>query len=277
MGELFILSSSNNRKVYIQVRDFDRAVIMDLDQFVSRLESKFGLTPLSTPTLISHPVILAGETFAKGVDSRVQSYALIEVEEEHIRELTERMQGYKEIQAVAPGPPMPYAPDPRIILPYNGKLDELDLMIGLMSQTRVEWKDTRERLGAVIATIGKTTRIQHPQRTAYAINMDGAAIYFQNGVITSVTARAFNRDFMAVSYFLPPEMDVNKINPPYQRLDEHLAYPRDITDLEPLIHNVLKGANQARINYAQRRELSDALTRTHQLTLMFADTHRELS
>ncbi len=250
---------------------------MALEQFVRNLETRLGLTPLGAPSLFSHPVIMAGENFAK-VDSRVEGYALTEVEEERIRELIENIKGYEEIQAVMPGQPMPYKPDPRIILPYNGKLDELDLMIGLMPQTRVVWKDSGERLNAVIATIGKTTRIRHPQRTAYATDVYGAAIYFENGIITDVTARPFRQgDFMAVGYFVPPDMDINKINPPYERTDDHLAYPRNMADLEPLIQGGLGRANQAGINYAERKELRYALTRTHQLALMFVETHKELS
>ncbi len=147
-----------------------------------------------------------------------------------------------------------------------------------MPQTRVQWKDNEERLDAVIATIGKTTRIRHPQRTAYATTVDGAAIYFENGVIADVTMRVYDRDFMGVGYFVPPEMDINKIHPPYERHDDHLAYPRDITDLQPLIQDCLRQANQAGIkNYAQRTDLREVLTRSHELALMFIDNHRELA
>ena len=250
---------------------------MALERFLDTLVDKFELASLGTATLFSHPVILAGETFAK-LNDRVESYTLTEVEEEHMRELTESLQWYKEIQAVVPGQPMPYKPDNRIIFPYNGKLGEFDLMIASMPQTRVQWKDNEERLDAVIATIGKTTRIQHPQRTAYATTVDGAAIYFENGVIADVTMRVYDRDFMGVGYFVPPEMDINKIHPPYERHDDHLAYPRDITDLQPLIQDCLRQANQAGIkNYAQRTDLREVLTRSHELALMFIDNHRELA
>lgn len=252
-------------------------------KFMGNLGSVVELESEATPEhpahLFSHPIISLTEKLIKGLDPRIDSYALTEPEEERKRALMSQMD-IQNLMIMGRGGVSPFRPDPRIILPYRGHSDGMDLSVGIVPDTYLTWKNDGERLYAVFAAaVEGRTRVTSSTRAATEVQSNSAATYFENGVITWLSIfRTGNHNqpyAVVMQYFVPPEMDVKMIKPPYERLNEHLAHPTELPHLTPLIDSAIQKVNSQGMGYLSVQMRND-LNRNSKMAMLFADAHRRL-
>lgn len=251
---------------------------MTLDSFVEILVMKLQLKQLAGPTLFLHPMIAPFEDLIKSLDPEVEPYAATEHVEEEAKNWAANLRGVKELEAVSPGTPLPFNQDPRVVIPYGGKFEGSDLFIGLVQETYLVWKANQKKLSAVAGLLGNMVTMKSAARPdAYAVQGNSAAVYFENGVIGWFSLFETGRGLiMSPQYFVPPGMNVTKANPPYGNLQEHLAHPMEMRDLEPLISHNINNAARIGVPYASQLMTAD-LQRNAKLTMLFASAHREFN
>ncbi len=250
--------------------------------FIGKLLPMLHLTPQGTPehpaSLFSHPIVLAAENLAKSLDMRLESYALTEHEEERKRQLMSGRET-QNLMVTAPGNQLPFKPDPRIILPYSGQLDDMKFSIGVIPDTYLVWKKDKKRLyGIFAATVEEETNLRGPTRSASAIVSNSSAIYFENGVIfwfSMFDPKPPAGYIICGQYFVPPEMDVPMARPPYRGFNRNLSHPSNLKDMDILITQNVERVSSEGVGYLAR-EMRRDLTKNAKLVMMFAEAHKQL-
>lgn len=250
---------------------------MPLDDFLEVLVRNHNLEPFGAPSLFSHPLFRGAEQLIAGLDKRAEFTASVEHDEERMRQFPQTLKGYRELEATLPGQQLPFKPDNRLIIPYKSKLGELVLHVGLLPFTNLMWKDSQERLAAVFAVAGKLVTMRSPVRTAYALQTNSSALYVEGGVITSFSFfRRPVQDIVAMQYFVPPEMDIPLVNPPYRRFNENLAYPRSVEDIELINREYFGKARNMDADYNLVQQMRADLRLNAQLVMLLVSAHQEL-
>lgn len=183
------------------------------------------------------------------------------------------------LYAVSPGLPHKY--DPRIQIPFKGGLNNLELLIGLVVDPYLQWKDSKQRLYAVLAVLGDEGRtLRTANRAARRLITNSQAIYFENGWLQWLSYFELpTTNLIATQWFVPPNKEVfgDFQSPPY---DPHSAvnftHPTQLEDLGPFIDYQLKLAYGLGINNDLRERIKTDLTRNAMLVTLFAEVHREL-
>lgn len=250
--------------------------------FLDKLKPKLNLTVQATKehpaSMFSHPIVPSSEGIVKGLDTRIEPYELTEPEEERKRQIMSRVE-MQNLMMTAPGRPLPFKPDPRIIVPYSGQLDDMKLSLCLIPDTYLVWKDTKKRLYGILASaIEEETSVRSPTRSASAIASNSTAIYFENGVI--VWFSLFDPKppmgyILSGQYFVPPEMEVPMVRPPYRRFNENLAYPANLKDMDVLITGNVERVRREGAGYLAEGMERD-LAKNARLVMMFAEAHKQL-
>lgn len=253
-------------------------------KFIEKLEERIQLIPTGTPehpaSMFSHPIIASTEGLIKGMDTRIEPYVLVEDEEERKRSLATSV-GFDKFGVTLPGNQLPFKPDPRLILPYTGNLEDMKLLVGIVPDTYLVWKDTKERLFAAFAMpTGRQFTMRSSSREAHTVEGNSTAVYFENGVISCFSFYE-TRDLSipVIQYFVPPNMNVSVgqiIKPPYRRLNDNLAYPRQLEDFNPIIRDFTERSGKRGLDYSLRQQMRNDMRTNAKLVMMFADAHKEL-